>query len=113
MLKTIILTTFIILLSACNSVETPGSKSEENVNQVGWSLDSRNLAIESCTIPGNPRNYCECSVSILETFFTHAEFVELDEILRSGVRPPDEIIAKMTEMQKEAQEKCGFPSPIK
>ena len=81
--------------------------------QNNWNQQNRLGAVENCILPGNPRDYCECSVSILETIFTHTEFIEFDKLLRSGSRPSDKIVAKMIEMQQRVKDKCGLPTPIK
>ena len=118
MLKIIALFFGIIFLGCSSSADDNKSNNntstaEKQLTSHIWDEDRKINAIKSCTLPGNPRDYCECSVSILQTIFTYTEFIEFDRLLRSGARPSDEIVAKMIEMQRQIKELCGLPNPIR
>ena len=78
-----------------------------------WNFDEKKSAISSCMAPGNPKDYCECYVSVLENQFTYSDFAALEIMLKSGAKPSGEILSKMKNMQAQAQQSCGLPSPIR
>ena len=104
----IILLVLSILICSCSS-----EPSEKNEIETDWSSINKAAAVENCMQPGNPKGYCECLVSILETIFSYSEFVEFDALLRSGARPPEETISKMVEMGNRAQKECRLPDATK
>ena len=92
--------TFILFLLAhgCGDGVKDGAKK--------WGEEQEISAIENCVLSGNSDDYCKCSVSILVTIFSYNEFIEFDREIRSGQRPPQTIISKMTEMGKRVKEEC-------
>ena len=96
------------------------NKSKENKSQINketghalWNFNEKKSAMSSCMAPGNPKDYCECYVSVLENQFTYSDFAALEVMLKSGAKPSGEILSKMKNMQAQAQQSCGLPSPIR
>ena len=85
----------------------------QKTEHVAWKFDEKKSAINSCMAPGNPRDYCECYVSVLENQYIYLEFSALENMLKSGAKPSDKILSKMKTMQAQAQQSCGLPSPTK
>tara|TARA_B100000959_G_scaffold234521_1_gene252365 strand:- start:966 stop:1322 length:357 start_codon:yes stop_codon:yes gene_type:complete len=118
MINNLILCLLIVLCGGCNSTSTeesttPSALIETPSSDTNWSAENKASAIQSCMQPGNPSSYCECFVSILETVFTHDEFVEFDAMLTSGTRPPDEVVSKLIALGNRSREECQLPNPTK
>jgi hypothetical protein len=71
-----------------------------------WTDARKAEAIGYCTSSGNPKEFCECSVSILETIVTYDEFSHWNSEILSGKHPSGDVVSKMMGVGKRVAAEC-------